>query len=253
MKIDPNSLRRKVLKMVYEKQSGHIGGSFSLAELIAVLYSKYDIGGRDKLILSKGHAVPILYAALNEIGKISDEELDTFREVDSRLQGHPDKKGLPFLDATTGSLGQGLSIAIGHALAKKLKKEDGKVFCILGDGELQEGQVWEALSYYPKLGLNNLVCIIDWNKCQNDGYCKDFSLITNNIQERIDFFEWDCRVVDGHNVEEIQVQLNWITRLPLCLALSTIKGKGVSFMEKPEWHSRVPTKEEYEAALKELT
>ena len=118
--LDPNILRIKVLEMVYEKQSGHIGGSFSIAELISVLYNDYDINGNDKLILSKGHAVPIIYAALHELGKISDEDLKLFREIDSPLQGHPDKLRLPVLDATTGSLGQGLSISIGHALAKKI-------------------------------------------------------------------------------------------------------------------------------------
>ena len=130
--------------MVRDKESGHIGGAFSIAEMISVLYENYDIGGNDKLILSKGHAVPIVYAALHELGKISDQELSLFREIDSPLQGHPDKIRLPILDATTGSLGQGLSIAIGHSIGKNLKGEDGTIFCIMGDGELQEGQ---AVSY----------------------------------------------------------------------------------------------------------
>ena len=255
MRIDPNVLRKKVIDMVYDKKSGHIGGCFSMAELTSVLYEDYDIGGKDKLILSKGHAVPIIYAVLHELGKISDEELNLFREINSPLQGHPDKLRLPLVDATTGSLGQGLSIAIGHSHGKTLRGEDGTIFCVLGDGELQEGQVWEALMYYPKTELKNLICIIDWNKGQNDGYSKDFSIMYDNLKERISSFGWDARVVDGHNVDEIRhhlsVKTDWFPE-PLCLILDTVKGKGVSFMEDPSWHCKVPTEEEYEIAIKEL-
>ena len=161
MSINPNILRKHVLDMVYEKQSGHIGGSFSLAEIIAYLYENFSLveNNKDKLILSKGHAVPILYAALYELGLI--ETLENFREVNSPLQGHPDKQRLSHIHATTGALGQGLSIAIGHALASKMKKTKNKIFCILGDGELQEGQIWEAFMLSPKYELDNLICIID--------------------------------------------------------------------------------------------
>ena len=255
MRIDPNVLRKKVIDMVYDKKSGHIGGCFSMAELTSVLYEDYDIGGKDKLILSKGHAVPIIYAVLHELGKISDEELNLFREINSPLQGHPDKLRLPLVDATTGSLGQGLSIAIGHSHGKTLRGEDGTIFCVLGDGELQEGQVWEALMYYPKTELKNLVCIVDWNKGQNDGYSKDFSIMYDNLEERIKSFGWDTRVVDGHDVGEIRHHLSVKTERfddRLCLILDTIKGKGVSFMEHPSWHCKVPTEEEYEIAMKEL-
>ncbi len=255
--LSPNRLRKIVLDMVFEKKSGHIGGSFSLAELISLLYSEYDLvneNRKDRLILSKAHAVPILYAALYELGKITKEELNTFREINSRLQGHCDKIRLSLLDSTGGSLGQGLSIAIGHALAKNLKKEDGTVFCILGDGELQEGQIWEALSYFPKTGLTNLVCIIDWNKAQSDGFCKNFNPMYDNLKERIGLFGWDCVVVDGHNTTDIQEYLNDVLGSPMCLILDTIKGKGVSFMENdPSWHSRVPTDDEYQRAAKELS
>jgi len=240
--------------MVVAKQSGHIGGAFSMAELTSVLYEDFDIGGKDKLILSKGHAVPIIYAVLHELGQITDEELDLFREIDSPLQGHPDKLRLPLMDATTGSLGQGLSIAIGHSLGKKLKDEEGTVFCVLGDGELQEGQVWEALMYYPKTQLKNLVCIIDWNKGQNDGYSKDFSIMYDNLKERISSFGWDARLINGHDVDAIKstLTLNQYGGKPLCIILDTVKGKGVSFMEDPSWHCKVPTEEEYEIAMKEL-
>ena len=258
MKINPNVLRKKVIDMVVSKQSGHIGGAFSMAELTSVLYEDYEIGGKDKLILSKGQAVPIIYAVLHELGQITDEDLDLFREIDSPLQGHPDKLRLPLMDATTGSLGQGLSIAIGHSHGKTLRDEDGTVFCVLGDGELQEGQIWEALMYYPKTKLSNLICIIDWNKGQNDGYTKDFSIMYDNLYERIESFGWDTKVIDGHNVDEIRNSLsnesNSFRKVnkPLCLILNTIKGKGVSFMEHPSWHCKVPTEEEYKIAMKEL-
>ena len=258
MKINPNVLRKKVIDMVVSKQSGHIGGAFSMAELTSVLYEDYEIGGKDKLILSKGHAVPIIYAVLHELGQITDEDLDLFREIDSPLQCHPDKLRLPLMDATTGSLGQGLSIAIGHSHGKTLRDEDGTVFCVLGDGELQEGQIWEALMYYPKTKLSNLICIIDWNKGQNDGYTKDFSIMYDNLYERIESFGWDTKVIDGHNVDEIRNSLsnesNSFRKVnkPLCLILNTIKGKGVSFMEHPSWHCKVPTEEEYKIAMKEL-
>ena len=240
--------------MVVAKQSGHIGGAFSMAELTSVLYEDYDIGGKDKLILSKGHAVPIIYAVLHELGQISDDDLDLFREIDSPLQGHPDKLRLPLMDATTGSLGQGLSIAIGHSLGKNLRGEDGTVFCVLGDGELQEGQVWEGLMYYPKTQLKNLVCIVDWNKGQNDGYTKDFSIMYDNLKERISSFGWDTRLVNGHDMDAIKstLTLNEYNGKPLCVILDTVKGKGVSFMEDPAWHCKVPTEEEYEIAMKEL-
>jgi len=239
--------------MVVAKQSGHIGGAFSMAELTSVLYEDYDIGGKDKLILSKGHAVPIIYAVLHETGQISDEELDLFREIDSPLQGHPDKLRLPLMDATTGSLGQGLSIAIGHSLGKKLKNEDGTIFCILGDGELQEGQVWEALMHYPKTKMNNMICIIDWNKGQNDGYSKDFSIMYDNLEERVSSFGWTTKVIDGHDMNAIRESFEQTEAdKPLCVILDTVKGKGVSFMEHPSWHCKVPTEEEYEIAMKEL-
>ena len=253
MKINPNVLRKKVIDMVVAKQSGHIGGAFSMAELTSVLYEDYDIGGKDKLILSKGHAVPIIYAVLHELGQITDNDLDLFREIDSPLQGHPDKLRLPLMDATTGSLGQGLSIAIGHSLGKKLKNEDGTIFCVLGDGELQEGQVWEALMYYPKTKMNNMICIIDWNKGQNDGYSKDFSIMYGNLEERISSIGWTTKVIDGHDMDSIRMSFETAeVDKPLCVILDTVKGKGVSFMEHPSWHCKVPNEKEYEIAMKEL-
>ena len=253
MKINPNNLRKHVLDMVYKKQSGHIGGSFSIAEITAYLYNNYEllVPDQDKLILSKGHAVPILYAALYELEVI--KSLEKFREINSPLQGHPDKHELPFMHATTGALGQGLSIAIGHALACKTKKLDNNIFCIIGDGEVQEGQIWEAFMLAPKYELDNLVCFIDYNKSQNDGYVKDI-LDMGDLKSKIKSFGWDTYVINGHDLEDIDSVMSGLRnhKKPICIILDTVKGKGVSFMEEPEWHAKAPNEEEYNNALKEL-
>ena len=253
MKINPNKLRKHVLDMVYEKQSGHIGGSFSMAEITAYLYNNYDLitPNKDKIILSKGHAVPILYAALYELGHI--DTLSNFREVNSPLQGHPDKVRLDLIHATTGALGQALSIAIGHAFACKTKNLDNKIFCVLGDGEIQEGQIWEAFMLAPKYELDNLVCFVDYNKSQNDGYVKDI-LDMGDLKAKIKSFGWDTYVIDGHELSDIDSIMSGLRKhkKPVCVILDTIKGKGVSFMEEPEWHAKAPNKEEYLQSLKEL-
>ncbi len=253
--INPNVLRKKVLDMVCEKKSGHIGGSFSMAELTSVLYNDYDIGGKDKFILSKGHAVPIIYAVLHELGKISDDDLDLFREIDSPLQGHPDKLRLKYLHATTGSLGQGLSIAIGHALGLKLKKSSNPVFCILGDGEIQEGQIWEGFMLAPKFKLNNLITFIDYNGAQSDSFVSN-TLDLEPLKEKITSFNWNVVSISGHNLDEIERSvmdnLHNLQEKPTCVLLNTKKGKGVSFMQSPEWHAKVPNEEEYQKALEEL-
>ena len=239
--------------MVYEKQSGHIGGSFSIAEITAYLYNNYDLltPNKDKIILSKGHAVPILYAVLYELGYI--DTLENFREVNSPLQGHPDKDRLDLMHATTGALGQGLSIAIGHAIACKTKKLDNNIFCILGDGEVQEGQIWEAFMLAPKYELDNLVCFVDYNKAQNDGYVTDI-LDMGDLSSKIKSFGWDTYVIDGHSLTDIDLVMSKLRdhKKPVCVILDTLKGKGVSFMEGDEWHAKVPNKEEYLQSLKEL-
>ena len=240
--------------MVYEKQSGHIGGCFSIAELISHLYSNYDLVNdkEDKLILSKGHAVPIIYAALYELGYL--KTLEDFREINSQLQGHPDKQRLKFMHATTGALGQGLSIAIGHAISYNLQNKSNKIFCILGDGELQEGQIWEAFMLAPKYSLNNLVCFIDNNKAQNDGYIKDI-LDLGNIKQKVMAFDWNVIEINGHDEDQISdaIRRCGYNKKPTCIILDTIKGKGVSFMEHPDWHSKAPNKEEYHKAIMELS
>lgn len=249
MRIDPNKLRNHVLDMVYSKKSGHIGGSFSIAELISYLYSDFDLINKDKLILSKGHGVPIVYATLYEMGVI--DEIDSFREINSTLQGHPDKSRFRYVHATTGSLGQGLSIAIGHALASKLRKITNNVFCVVGDGEMQEGQIWEALMLAPKYKLTNLTCFVDRNGGQNDGRVRDILDLTN-LKDKIVSFGWDVYEVNGHDVDEIKQATTTKGIRPKCVILNTIKGKGVSFMENYEWHSKVPTEEEYNKAKTEL-
>jgi transketolase len=253
MKINPNQLRKHVLNMVFEKKSGHIGGSFSIAELVAYLYSNFNLieKGKDKLILSKGHAVPILYAVLYELGLI--KHLNDFREINSPLQGHPDKERLPYMHATTGALGQGLSIAIGHAIACKLKKLDNSIFCIIGDGETQEGQIWEALMLAPKYELDNLICFVDANGAQNDGFVKDI-LDLGDLQLKIKSFGWETYSIKGNDLEELSATMNSLEKnsKPICIILNTTKGKGVSFMGSPAWHARVPSKEEYVNAMLEL-
>ena len=249
--IQPNKLRRRVLDMLYDKQSGHIGGSFSLAEIIAYLYSNYDFvsPSGDKIILSKGHSVPILYAVLHEMGLLTDDDMKTFRECDSRLQGHPDKLRLPLMHATTGSLGQGISIAIGHALA--MKNSPNHVFCILGDGEMQEGQIWEALMFAPPRLLSNLTCFVDRNGGQGDGYTKE-TLDLGDLKAKVQSFGWEVYEIDGHDLSTIEETVKKSSNTCKFVILNTVKGKGVSFMEHPSWHSKNPTKDEYEKAIGEL-
>lgn len=255
MKIDPNILRKHILDMVYDKQSGHIGGSFSICEIVAYLYSNYDLINKDKLILSKGHGVPAIYAALHELGYI--ENFDLFREINSPLQGHPDKNKLKYIHATTGSLGQGLSIAIGHALACKLKKLDNKIFCIVGDGEMQEGQIWEAFMLAPKLKLDNLICIIDYNKFQSEGPTEN---LLERLAVKIRAFNWITCEIDGNDLDQINKSLicynneikdNWYSK-PYCIIAHTRKGAGISFLENTNCHSMILSEEQYKLALKEL-
>ena len=251
-KITPAQLRGTVLKMVYSKSSGHIGASFSIAEIITVLYNLYDIPDTDKLILSKGHAVPIIYAALYHLGRLSLKDLVTFRECDSKLQGHPDKLLMPELTATTGSLGQGLSIAIGHAIAMRKLGKPGKVFCILGDGEMQEGQVWEALMSVPSFDIPNLTVILDRNYAQNEG-----ETIFNQTYYSIPSFlsrSWRFKQIEGNNLKDVEDTFTPKTSSkPTFITANTKKAAGISFMEgKPEWHGKVPTLEELSMGLKEL-
>ena len=256
-------IRRGIIEEVYSNQSGHPGGSLSIADILAVLYFKeMNINPketqweeRDRLVLSKGHCAPALYAALANRGFFDVEELKTFRNINGRLQGHPDKKHIPGVDMSTGSLGQGLSSANGMAIAGKMDNKKYRVYCILGDGELEEGQVWEAAMTANKNKLDNLCVIVDNNNLQIDGTI-DEVMSPYPIDEKFKSFGFEVIKIDGHNIEEIikgfEVARN-IKQKPVCIIAKTIKGKGVSFMENQVgWHGKAPNEEQYLQALEEL-
>ncbi|MBB1548757.1 MAG: transketolase [Clostridiales bacterium] len=260
-----NNVRMDILEEVYNAKSGHIGGAFSIADILTVLYFNEmnidakipDSPDRDRLVLSKGHASAALYAVLAEKGYIDKEELKTFRNIDSNLQGHPDMNKVPGVDMTTGSLGQGLSAANGMALSSKLDSRGYRVYCILGDEELQEGQVWEAAMTAEKYQLDNLCVIVDANELQlTDSTMNVKGINYNDIEQKFRAFGFQTVVIDGHNIESI-IRALTIAEMtkgkPTAIICKTIKGKGVSFMENQvDWHGKAPNDEEYEMAVKEL-
>lgn len=260
-----NNVRMNILEEVYNAKSGHIGGAFSIADILTVLYFNEmnidakipDSPDRDRLVLSKGHASAALYAVLAEKGYIDKKELKTFRNIDSNLQGHPDMNKVPGVDMTTGSLGQGLSVANGMALSSKLDSRGYRVYCILGDGELQEGQVWEAAMTAEKYQLDNLCVIVDANELQlTDSTMNVKGINYNDIEQKFRAFGFQTVVIDGHNIESI-IRALTIAEMtkgkPTAIICKTIKGKGVSFMENQvDWHGKAPNDEEYEMAVKEL-
>jgi transketolase len=211
--------------------------------------------GRDRFVLSKGHCAPALYSALAQKGYINEEDLITLRKLDSNLQGHPDMNKVPGVDMTTGSLGQGLSVANGMALSSKMDSMGYRVYCLLGDGELEEGQVWEAAMTSSKYKLDNLCVIVDNNNLQIDGEITKVKGL-NKIEAKFESFGFKVINVDGNNIEQLIDAFNEakLTKgMPTAIVAKTIKGKGVSFMEnKAEWHGKAPSDEEYEQALKEL-
>ncbi len=256
--------RRNILKMVYNAQSGHIGGAMSAVELLTVLYHKcmhicpkwtksQDFNNRDRFVLSKGHASSILYSVLAQLGYFPKEELLTFRLFGSRLQGHP-VPICPGIDVATGSLGQGLSIACGMAMGLRLDKNPAKVFCLMGDGELQEGSVWEAFMHCTHAKLDNIIAIIDRNRLQIDG-CTENVKSLENLADKIRAFNWDVIEIDGHDINAIYSAIERAKELnkPVAILANTVKGKGVSFMENNAgWHGKAPNKEDFERALAEL-
>lgn len=256
-------IRRWILKSITEAKSGHPGGSLSIADIMAALYFKVmrvdphnpAWPDRDRFVLCKGHAAPALYATLAVRGFFPTEEMLTLRKIDSRLQGHPDMKKVPGVDMSTGSLGQGLSTCVGMALAARLDKKDYKVYGILGDGEVQEGQVWEAAMAAGHYKLDNLIVFLDNNGLQIDGPVQNV-LSPLPLVEKWQAFNWNVIEIDGHNYEQILdaiEQAQRCTDKPTLINAKTIKGKGVSFMEDlPEWHGTAPSKEQLEQALKEL-
>ncbi len=256
-------IRRKIIEMVYSAKSGHPGGSLSIADILAVLYFKeMNIDpldpinpDRDRLILSKGHASPGLYAALSIRGFFPESLLTGFRKLNSKLEGHV-HRGVPGVEASTGSLGQGLGIGVGMALAGKLDSKDYHVFVIVGDGEIEEGSIWEALMAGAKYKLNNLIVILDKNGVQLDGYTKDIMPL-GNIKAMVSSFGWNTIEINGHRFDEIisaVEEAKKSTDRPTFIIANTIKGKGVSYMENnPKYHGAPPaSQEEYEQALREI-
>jgi transketolase len=257
-------LRVSILRMIAAAGSGHPGGSLSAVEILTALYFAvldYRVGepgwnGRDRFVLSKGHGVPVLYAALARAGCIEEAELAGLRALGSRLQGHPDHVRLPYIEAATGSLGQGLSVAVGMALAEQLDEaNDYRVFCLLGDGELQAGQAWEAAMAAPKFGLGNLTAIVDYNKVQLDGHVNAI-MDLEPLADKWAAFGWHVLEIDGHELREILPAFESSQRekeRPTVIIAHTVKGKGVSFMEDTyAWHGKAPNAEELERALGEL-
>ena len=252
--------RINILNMVYSANSGHIGGALSSCDILTVLFHKCmkhsttcPENERDRFVLSKGHASALYYSVLSQVGFIDKKELLTFRKLGSRLQGHPCVK-CPGVEVATGSLGQGLAIACGKAMALKLDKNSANVFVLLGDGELQEGSVWEAFMGAPLRGLDNLVAIIDRNRLQIDGDTEKIKPL-DDLASKIRAFNWDVIEIDGHNIQEIYKAVEYAKKSnkPAAIVANTIKGKGVSFMENNAgWHGKAPSEQEYNMAINEL-
>ena len=264
LQIIATKIRMAIIEGTFNAQSGHPGGSLSIAEDMAYLYWKElnidpanpDWAGRDRFVLSKGHAAPALYGALAHRGYFPVELIATLRKSDSILQGHPDMKHIPGVDMSSGSLGQGISCAVGMALAGKLDKANYRVYTILGDGEIGEGQVWEAAMFASAKGLDNLVVIVDNNNLQIDGTIEEVNS-PYPIPEKFAAFGFHVIEIDGNDLEQIEAALTeakTIVGKPTCIVQKTLKGKGVSFMENLcSWHGTAPNKEQYDAAMAELT
>lgn len=250
--------RKRIISMIYKANAGHPGGSLSIADIITVIFQKYmtkDKNGKDKFILSKGHAVPALYAILCEKGLLDEGLLSQYRAVDSPLEGHPWTVKLPnAIDATTGLLGQGLSVGMGMALAKKRNKDPHRVFVAVGDGEIEVGQFWEAAMFAPSFELENLVCIIDRNGFSSHGKVT----VPEPLADKMQSFGWHCISIDGHDFDAIidaldPAQTKKHPKRPLCIIAKTVKGKGVPYMENnPAWHSKGLSDDEYKSAMAAL-
>ena len=257
-------VRISIIEQVYNAKSGHPGGSLSCADILTVLYfNQMNINEkepkaplRDRFVLSKGHCAPALYGTLAERGFFEKEKLKEFRKIDGNLQGHPDMNKVPGVDISTGSLGQGLSVANGMALSSKLNHDGYRVYCLLGDGEIEEGQVWEAAMTASKYHLDNLCAIVDYNGLQIDGKVEEVKGL-DNLEGKFKSFGFSTIVVDGNNMEQLidAFETAKLTKeKPTMIIAKTIKGKGVSFMEgKAEWHGKAPNEEEFKQAIKELS
>jgi transketolase len=258
-----DQLRRDILAMLTDAGSGHPGGSLSSAEIVAALFFyklRFDPKnprwpGRDRFVLSKGHAAPVLYAALARTGYFPVEELSQLRKLGSHLQGHPDQRLTPGVEVSSGSLGNGFSFAQGVALAGKLDGTDYHVYALVGDGEMDEGQIWEAALFAAHHKLDNLTAFVDVNQIQNDTFVKDI-LVTEPIVDKWRAFGWHVQDIDGHDMGAVVSALDAATAIngqPTAIVCRTVKGKGVSFMENnPEYHGKAPTKDQLAEALAEL-
>ena len=256
-------LRLSIIETVHSAKSGHPGGSLSIADVLSYLYfCEMNVDpkdpknpDRDRLVLSKGHCSPALYAVLAEKGYFPKEELKTFRQIGSRLQGHPDMKNIPGVDMSSGSLGQGISAACGMALGAKINNKDYRVYTILGDGESEEGQVWEAAMFAGSKKLDNLCAIVDYNGLQIDGTLAEVCS-PEPLDKKFEAFGWNVIVIDAHNFDEIEAALKAAREVkgkPTVIIQKSIKGKGVSFMENSvAWHGAAPNDEQYEIAINEL-
>ncbi len=263
LKKTANEVRKGIVTAVHSAKSGHPGGSLSAADILTYLYFEEmnvdpknpQMEERDRFVLSKGHVAPALYSVLANRGYFPVEDLKTLRKVGSYLQGHPDKKGTPGVDMSSGSLGQGISVAVGMALSAKLQNRDYRVYTLLGDGEIQEGQVWEAAMFAGHKNLDNLVVIVDNNGLQIDGTIDDVCS-PYPIDEKFKAFNFNVINIDAHDFEQIAEALNKAREtkgMPTAIIAKSVKGKGVSFMEnKAEWHGSAPNDEKYEIAMEEL-
>jgi transketolase len=256
-------VRKEIIKMVYSAQSGHPGGSLSIADVITALYFKEmninpenpNDPNRDILVMSKGHASPAVYASLALRGYFPTDILSGFRQMNSKLEGHV-HRGIPGVESSTGSLGQGLGVAIGFALASKLDNKKNRIYCILGDGEMEEGNIWESLLAGSKYKLDNLTAILDRNMIQLDGFTENIMPL-GDIKSKVSAFGWETMEINGNNMYEVVNAIEYSKRereRPIFIIAHTIKGKGVSYMENnPKYHGSPPENEEkYEQALKEL-
>ena len=264
LEAEAKKVRFHIVDMVYKAQSGHPGGALSATDFVTALY--FDLmridpknpswEDRDRFVLSKGHACPVQYAALALKGYYPIKELDTLRRFDSILQGHPVKQKTPGIDMTTGSLGHGLSLGVGMALEGKMTHKDFFTYVVIGDGELNEGQNWEAAAAAAKFSLTNLIAIIDRNRLQMDGFTEEI-MPMGSISDKFRAFGWDVLEMNGHNMLDIILTLEKArlgeAHKPVCIVANTVKGKGVSYMENVrQWHGKAPNEQEYKQAIFEI-
>lgn len=262
LEITACKVRMGIIEGVHSAKSGHPGGSLSIAEMLTYLYFKQmnidpsnpKMKNRDRFVLSKGHAAPALYAVLANRGFFDVKELGSLRHIGSVLQGHPDMKHIPGVDMSSGSLGQGISAAAGMALSAKHFGDDFKVYTILGDGEIEEGQVWEAAMFAGNKNLSNLTAFVDYNNLQIDGTIEEVNSAMP-IDRKFEAFKWHTITIDGHDYDQIEAALNEAATVdkPVAIIAKTVKGKGVSYMENQVgWHGSAPNDELYEQAMSEL-